>query len=411
MGFLREVTEEYLGALRYVREVPRDLKLPVGLRDILALVGPRRAGKTFLMLKTIKNLLDSGEQALYISFDELQFRRLEVRKLAEMAREEYPGGEIHLFLDEVQEWKDWDSKIRWLHDVKDFSLYVTGSSSALQSSEIPSRLRGRYISMLLLPLSFREIVASSQGEVKTVTFRERGAIKGMLNDYLTWGGFPEVWIYRSREKLVSLLETMFYRDIMERRKIRESAVFLELARLTISSYACPITWHSLRRAMRSIGIDLDVKTVMSYVEYMRRANLIFLAKRFTYSEREALASPKKVYLVDPGLATLLEKPMDKGRRAENLVYLELVRRGYEPRYYIKKGKEVDFVATKGGEKLIVEVALEDWEGHMSKVVEAARELRVDEARIVTWDAEGEERIGGCRINVIPLWKWLLRGVD
>jgi predicted AAA+ superfamily ATPase len=359
MGFLREITEEYLGALQYVKEVPRDVKLPTS-RDIVALVGPRRAGKTFLMLKSVKNLLDSGKQALYISFDELQIRRIDARKLAEMAREEYPRGEIHLFLDEVQEWDNWDSKLRWLHDVKDFLLYVTGSSSALQSSEIPSRLRGRYISVLLLPFSFREV--SSKEKIDITTFRERGAIKALLNDYMTWGGFPEVWIYRSREKLVSLLETMFYRDVMERHRIRETAVFLELARLAISSYSCPVTWHSLRKAMRAIGVNVDVKTVISYVEYMRQANLLFPVKRFTYSEREALASPKKIYLVDPGIATLLEKPMDRGRRAENLVFLELVRRGYEPCYYVTKtGKEVDFVTMR--ERIVVEVALEDWEKH------------------------------------------------
>ncbi|RSN76915.1 ATP-binding protein [Candidatus Methanodesulfokora washburnensis] len=404
MGFLREITEEYLGALQYVKEVPRDVKLPIS-RDIVALVGPRRAGKTFLMLKSVKNLLDSGKQALYISLDELQIRRIDVRKLAEMAREEYPRGEIHLFLDEVQEWENWDSKLRWLHDVKDFFLYVTGSSSALQSSEIPSRLRGRYTSVLLLPFSFREV--SFREKIDTVTFRERGAIKALLNDYMTWGGFPEVWSYRSREKLVSLLETMFYRDVMERHRIRETAVFLELARLVISSYSCPVTWHSLRKAMRAAGVNVDVKTVMSYVEYMRQANLLFSVKRFTYSEREAMASPKKIYLVDPGIATLLEKPMDRGRRAENLVFLELVRRGYEPCYYVTKtGKEVDFVTMR--ERIVVEVALEDWEKHMGKLAEAARELGVDEATIVTWDAEGEERAGNCRIFLVPLWKWLLQ---
>ncbi|RSN77201.1 ATP-binding protein [Candidatus Methanodesulfokora washburnensis] len=404
MGFLREITEEYLGALQYVKEVPRDVKLPTS-RDIVALVGPRRAGKTFLMLKSVKNLLDSGKQALYISFDELQIRRIDARKLAEMAREEYPRGEIHLFLDEVQEWENWDSKLRWLHDVKDFFLYVTGSSSALQSSEIPSRLRGRYTSVLLLPFSFREV--SSKEKIDITTFRERGAIKALLNDYMTWGGFPEVWIYRSREKLVSLLETMFYRDVMERHRIRETAVFLELARLAISSYSCPVTWHSLRKAMRATGVNVDVKTVMSYVEYMRQANLLFPVKRFTFSEREAMASPKKIYLVDPGIATLLEKPMDRGRRAENLVFLELVRRGYEPCYYVTKtGKEVDFVTMR--ERTVVEVALEDWEKHTGKVAETARELGVDEATIVTWDAEGEEKAGNCRIFLVPLWKWLLQ---
>jgi predicted AAA+ superfamily ATPase len=120
-----------------------------------------------------------------------------------------------------------------------------------------------------------------------------------------------------------------------------------------------------------------------------------------------MASPKKIYLVDPGIATLLEKPMDRGRRAENLVFLELVRRGYEPCYYVTKaGKEVDFVTMR--EKIVVEVALEDWEKHTGKVAEAARELGVDEATIVTWDAEEEEKVGNCRIFLVPLWKWLIQ---
>jgi predicted AAA+ superfamily ATPase len=194
---------------------------------------------------------------------------------------------------------------------------------------------------------------------------------------------------------------------MERHRIRDTAVFLEVARLVISSYSCPVTWHSVRRSLKSSGVNIDVKTVMSYVEYMRQAYLVFLVKKFTYSDREALAAPKKIYLVDPGIATLLEKPMDKGRRAENLVFLELVRRGYEPYYYVtRSGKEVDFVTKK--EKMIVEVALEDWEKHVGKVAEAARELGVNEATIITWDAEGEEKVGNRRVVTIPLWKWLLQ---
>ena len=411
MDLLRELTEEYLGSLKYAREVAREVALPLGLRDIVAVVGPRRAGKTFLMLKAVEGLLRSGGQALYVCFDEPQLRRLDARRLAEIVREEYPGGRVHLFLDEVQEWAEWDAKLRWLHDVGDFHLYVTGSSSALQSSEIPSRLRGRYLSKLLLPFSFREVAAASLGGLEAVTFRERGALKGLLSEYLTWGGFPEVWLYRSREKLVSLLETMFYRDIAERHRIRDVAVFLELASVALSSYACPVTWRSLRRALRGVGVELDVKTVMSYVERMRQAHLVFVVKRFTHLEREAAVSPKKLYLVDPAIAALFERPMDLGRRAENAVYLELVRRGFEPRYYVtRSGKEVDFVVRhRAGGVEVLEVALEGGEEHARKAAEAARELGAREAMVITWDLEGEEEVWGQRVRFVPLWKWLLGG--
>ncbi len=224
MGFLKELTLEYLGSLKYVQEVPRDFSLPQSFPDIIAVIGPRRVGKTFIMLKLAQSILDKGGQALYIPFDEPLVRKVEAREFAEMVRAEYPEGRVHLFLDEVQEWPDWGRKLRWLHDVKDFYLYVSGSSSALHSSEIPTQLRGRYSSKLLLPLSFRE-VASSKG----LTFRERGRIRSLLNDYLKWGGFPEVWLFRSREKVISLLETIFYRDVIERHGIRDLSEFRDVS--------------------------------------------------------------------------------------------------------------------------------------------------------------------------------------
>ncbi len=408
MGLLKEVTDEYIGSLRFLREIPRDLTLPYDWRDVIALIGPRRVGKTFIMLKTASSILERGGQAIYLSFDEPPFRRLEARKLAEMVREEYPRGVVHLFLDEVQEWTEWDSKVRWLHDMGDFRIYVTGSSSVLQSSEIPSRLRGRYISKLLLPLSFREVAtAAAKTRIRpadALTFRERGALKSLLGEYMEWGGFPEVWLYMSREKVVSLLETMFYRDIMERHRVRDHLAFMELANLVISNYSNPLTWRSLSRTMRGMGVELDVKTVMNYVEYMRQAFLIFVVRRFTLSAREAAVSPKKVYLVDHGIAKLYERPMDLGRRMENVVLVELVRRGYELGYYITgSGKEVDFVVGR----TVVEVCADAGEEHVRKVAEAMRELRAGSGVIVTWDREEELEYGGRTVRIIPLWWWLI----
>ncbi|ABL78660.1 ATP-binding protein [Thermofilum pendens] len=408
MGFLRELTEEYLGSLKYVaRIVPREVELPRESPDIVAVVGPRRSGKTFVMLRSVERDLAEGLQALYVPLDEPSLRRLDARRFAEMVREEYREGRVRLYMDEVQDWEDWDSKLRWLHDVKDFQLYVTGSSSALQSSEIPSRLRGRYVSRLVLPFSFREVARAELG-AEPSTFRERGALKGLLREYLAWGGFPEVWLYRSREKAVALLETMFYRDIVERHRVREPEALLELAYVVLSSYASPVTWRSLARSLKGLGVEVDAKTAASYVEYMRQAFLVFVVKRFAYSERLRARSPRKVYVVDPAVASLFERPLDLGRRAENVVLVELVRRGCEPGYYVtSRGREVDFAAKCGGSLRLVEVCLEVEEGHVRKVAEAMRELRLREAELVSWDDEDEREVEGGRVRVVPLWKWLL----
>ncbi len=408
MGFLGEVTEEYLGSLMYVKEIKREFRLPQGSSDITALIGPRRVGKTFIMLKSVENLIKRGEKALYIPFDEPMLRRMEVRKLAELVRREHPEGEVHLFLDEVQEWRNWDHNLRWLHDVKDFRLYVTGSSSALQSSEIPSRLRGRYISKLLLPLSFREVAG-----VDPKTFRERGLLRRLLDEYLKWGGFPEVWIYRSREKVISLLETMFYRDIVERFRVRNVQEFMDVFYFVLSNYSNAFTWNSLRRVLEGQGIRVDTKTLMSYVDHMRSAFLVFTVRRFSPSERVSAISPKKIYVVDTSFAMLFDEPMDLGRRMENLVFLELMRRGGDLFYYVtRSGREIDFlVRERGRTREVIEVCYDPREEHLKKISEALSELRLSRATIVTWDRDDSIEVRGRTIHLVPLWRWLLGDIS
>jgi predicted AAA+ superfamily ATPase len=405
MTLLKELTEEYLGSLRYVNEIPREIELPIS-PDIVTIVGPRRSGKTFIMLKNAEKLLKMGENVLYVPFDEPALRRIEARRFAEMVRQEYPDGKVFLFLDEIQDWWSWDSSLRWLHDVKDFQIYVSGSSSTLQSSEIPSRLRGRYISRLLLPLSYREI-AKSISSIKENTFRNRGVLKRILNEYLVWGGFPEVWLYRSREKIVSLLETMFYRDIVERHSIRNTQIFSDLLNMTLSNYSNLTTWHSIRRALKGVRVELDTKTVISYVEYMRQAFLIFILRRYSHSEKLSTISPKKIYVVDPAIINLFERPMDLGRRIENIVYIELIRQGKNPYYYItSSGKELDFII-KEAKIQVLEACVEVDEEHLKKTIEAAEELKAGKIDIITWDQEGEETVRGRKVRITPLWKWLL----
>ncbi|MEM0219808.1 MAG: AAA family ATPase [Thermoproteota archaeon] len=171
MGQLLEITYEYLDSLKYVNEIPREIVLPTASPDVVAIVGPRRSGKTFLMLKTANDMLKNNRQTVYVSFDEPSLRTIPVRRFAELVRKEYPEGKVNLFLDEIQEWKDWDFNLRWLHDVKDFTIFISGSSSSLQSSEIPSRLRGRYTSKLVAPFSFKEVCNFS-----LKTFREKGRV-------------------------------------------------------------------------------------------------------------------------------------------------------------------------------------------------------------------------------------------
>ena len=403
---LREITQEYLGALRYVEEIERDLRIGEYV-DVFALIGPRRVGKTFSLLKKAEELLKSGKQVIYASFDEPSLRNVEVRRFAELVKKEYPEGRVYLFLDEVQEWKDWEFNLRWLHDVKDFRIYVSGSSSTLMSSEIPKRLRGRYVSRVLYPLSFREI---ARFEVRD--FRGRGRVLRLLEDYLKWGGFPEVWTTKSREKIVSLLETAFYRDVVERFGIRDVELFKSVFYFVLSNYSNSLSYRSLNQMLKDLGVEIDVKTLINYVNYVKQAFLLFTVDIFAHSQRRRMVNPKKLYVVDTSFANLFPSPLDVGRKMENLVFIELLRRKApiaEISYYkMKDGREVDFVVSEAGQvKELIEVSYRLEREHVSKVLDALLELKLREGTIVTWDEEDSIRRGDKTVKVIPLWRWLL----
>jgi len=407
MGQLIEITYEYLDSLKYVNEVKREIALPTVSPDVVAIVGPRRVGKTFLMLKTANDMLKDGKQVIYVPFDEPSLRKIPVRKFAELVRKEYPEGRVNLLLDEIQEWRDWDFNLRWLHDVKDFTIFVSGSSSSLQSSEIPTRLRGRCASKLVMPLSFREI-----SNVSLKTFREKGLVQRTFEEYLKWGGFPEVWVYKSRDKIVSLLETIFYRDLIERFRIRNMAEFQSVFHFVLSNYSNSFTWNSLRKFMETLDIKIDTKTLINYISYMNQAFIIFILQRFSYSEREKAFSPKKIYVIDLAFSNLFEKPLDIGKKMENLVFIELLRRLQnrisQVFYHMTKdGEEVDFIVKTGGRvEQIIEVCYEIDEDHVKKVLRASEELKCKNLLCITRDQEGKTKVRGVEIRYMPIWKWL-----
>ena len=411
---LREITLEYLGALEKGEKIPREINLPRG-SDIKAIVGPRRVGKTFLMLRTARELIEKGENVLYLPFDEPELRKLTARQLAEEIRREFPEGKVTLFLDEVQEWDEWDTKLRWLHDVGDFNIYVSGSSSALLSSEIPSKLRGRHLSKLILPLSFREIA----GKERPMTFRERGKLRKLLDEYVKWGGFPEVWLTKSREKVISILETIFYRDIIEHFAFRDVREFREVFYYVLSLYGGYFTYRSLQRALKGLGVEANVKTIMNYLHAMESSFLVFELPLFSTSTKRVMRSPRKLYLVDTAFTSLFFKGQDAGRKIENLVFLELLReKSYrnpliELSYYSDGDSEVDFVIRVGGEvrelvQVTYEITPSNYEREVLGLLKAGKRLGVDKLTLVTMDEEKKLREGGKTVEVIPLWKFLLR---
>lgn len=358
---LRGLTEDYIGFLPDTY-IEREIELPA-TRDIVAVVGPRRAGKSFFLMITAKKLLDEGKQVIYLLMDDPELKDTKVRDFAAEVRSVYPSGEVYLFLDEVQEWRNWDWNLRWLHEVKDFRIFVSGSSYVLQETEVPSRLRGRFVSRLLLPFSFREVYRSGG------SFREEGMARKVFREWMEWGGYPEVWLFRSREKLVSIFKTMMIRDVVEKHPVRDLDLFERVAYFILENYGNLLSYRSVSRLLRYEGIEISVKTVANFVRYMKEAFMVFVVERYSLSAREKLVSPKKIYLPDHGLIQLASKE-DVGRKLENIVFLDLLRRGEEPKYYVTRdGKEIDFITRN----YVIEVCVEPDEEHRRKLERARRE--------------------------------------
>jgi len=397
---LMEITKEYLNALNVGKLIKRDVGVRPG-EDILAVIGPRRVGKTFSMLLEVRNLLNTGEKVIYAPMDEPKLSTIDKRDFAAEVRKVYPEGRVYLFLDEVQEWVGWDANLRWLHDVRDFRIAVSGSSSTLLASEIPTRLRGRYVSRILLPISFSEMTRSN-----VETFRDRGRILRALEDYLKWGGFPEVLLTRSREKIYSLFETIFYRDIVDRFGVRNRIALKMLISYILENYALPMSYRRILNSLRGFGLDIELGTLIQYVSHLQDALMVFVVEAYAPSWRRRMVSPKKVYLVDPSLAQLGE--WRKPQIVENVVYLELLRRYRDGIYYYKRNDlEVDFVVARMGKpELLIEVCMEPDNTHVKKLLRAMERLSLKRGTMVSWGEEDEYLKGDRVVKIVPLWKWL-----
>ena len=398
--------------------IERELRIPE-TADIIAVYGPRRAGKTYFMFQMMKNLIENGipkENILYVNFDDIIFRKYDVKKIFNAYFELFnPKGEIYLFLDEIQNLTDWPIWLRTLYD-EGYRIFITGSSSKLMIQEIAKELRGRYTSRLILPFSFREFLKLNKFEFID-TYVKSGEIKNFLREYLTFGGFPEVISIKNRldkrEKLLSIYETTFYRDFVERYKVREIEIAKVLLEFILSNTSKAFSITKIHNTFKTMGINVSKRTLWKYYNEMIESLLFFEVNIFTYSKRKEILFPRKVYSVDTGISNLAKTQIES-ILAENIIFLELLRRNNNIYYYLTKSrKEIDFYIPN--RSMLIEVSLEYDDEHIKKLKEAMNELKINEAYIITWDHEDEKEFNYSgkiyRIKFIPLWKWLLKNYN
>lgn len=413
--------------------IERELEVN-GPKKIKSIIGPRRAGKTSYMFKKIEELLRSGvnkENILYLNFEDprlIDINFKEIRDVIKIHWQLYPSsteGKCYVFIDEPQTIENWEIAIRALHD-EGFELFLTGSSSKLLSKEISTSLRGRTLSYMLLPFSFREFlkIKNADFDVSRLSSKERSVLKSFLDEYLEFGGFPEVIMEENTENKIKILNEYFnmivYRDVVERYHIKNIRLIKWLIRSLAASFSREYSVHKQYLTLRSMGMKASKNTLYSYLSMLEESVFVFFVSKFDHSLRKREFSINKAYLCDIGFSKLTGVTNDYGRKMENIVFLELERRRKTltniSYWKNQQQEEVDFVIhTTGRVEQIIQVCRDVTDTGVMKreiraLIKASDQMNCDDLLVITEDYDSLEEHKGKMVKFVPLWIWLMTGV-
>ncbi len=388
-------------------------------KEVLAVTGVRRSGKTSLMYLLIRGCLEDtqADNVLYVNFEDLALEEATVRHvIEEHERLMAPEGMRYVFLDEVQRKPGWEREVKRYYDgSSNIKFVVSGSNSSLLMTEYSTYLTGRDIAYEMFPLSFSEFVQvngiSIERELDVIANRLR--LQGLLDEYIRHGGFPEVVLTGDEMTKVRLLKgyasAIISRDVIGRHQVREKGKLERLAAFLATNTSKDTSARSLGKVLK-----LNTATVDDYLDHFRDAYLFLPVHHFDYSLKTQYVHPRKVYCIDTGLRNAMSFRFseDIGRLMENLVFLRLMRAG--DIYYWKDDKgEVDFVVKEGVEVTRLVQSCYDLSEAKTRRREEGALLRgmkhfgLERGTIVTWDEEGEESMEGKVIVYRPLWRWLV----
>jgi predicted AAA+ superfamily ATPase len=332
------------------------LKRLKGTPDIKVITGVRRSGKSRLMESYVDWLENTDKDAniIYIDYTSLQFEDLkEYHALNKYVEEHYQRGKSnYLFVDEVQMCPQFELTINSLHSSEKYDIYVTGSNAFLLSSDLATLFTGRTYEIEIFPFSFEEYVEYYQFEDMDKAF----------DRYIKDGGLSGSYVYREQEEryhyIEDVFDTLIIRDIRQKYKIRNTVLMDRISDFLMDNVANLSSMRQIADTMSKNNDRINHKTVGNYLEYLCNAFAFYKVRRYDIRGKKYLASSDKYYLSDHAFryAKLGTRNMDYGRMIENIVAIELMRRGYEIYTGILYKKEIDFVAMKHDEKFYVQVS-------------------------------------------------------
>ena len=327
---------------------------------IKVLIGIRRSGKSVILNQIIDELREKGiddKHIIYINFEDFDYDEYtDPKKL-----NDYVKGKIidskkyYLFFDEIQNVDKWEKVINSFRATQNTSIFITGSNSDLLSSDLATHIAGRYVSFRITPFTFKEAC-------ELLNISDRQGQENEFSDYIKWGGLPQRFMQTDDESrkiyLKDVYDSIVIKDIIKRFNIKDIDLLNRIVTYILTTPSQTFSPENLKRYFESESRNVSLETLYNYLGYIIRANLISKAERYDIRGKRILTCKYKYYLTDLGFTNILSegKREQIGAYLENIVYNELLARGYNVNIGNAENAEVDFVATRFNEKIYIQVA-------------------------------------------------------
>lgn len=405
--------------------IERNSAVPADSGKIISVIGVRRCGKTSLLLYHVGQLVKNGmdkSKIIYINFEDerLDLKADELDLILQAYRELYPDNDLNnclFFFDEIQNINNWEKFVRRLYDSVSKNIFITGSNSRFLSKEIATSLRGRTLPVEVFPLSFHEFLRFGKTKIDFASSHSIAGIQNQFLRYLACGGFPELFHMKDTVRDAVLQEyfnVMLYRDMVERYNISNIALLKYFLRRLFASATKSISINAIYNDLKSSGYRTGKNQLYEYLDICRDIYLAFPLNKYSHKPVVRELGERKIYAIDTGLlnAVTFRFSDDFGKALEQLVFLELKRRGKDI-YFYKNRSECDFIV-KEKETVIGAIqaawSLDDAKTRKRElrgIVDACKAFNLKNGAIITSDTTEEVEIDDIHIDIRPFSKWAL----
>jgi len=381
------------------------------------IVGSRRAGKTYILYQYIQKVFHTKElqhRFVFINFEDdrlLEFNHTHFQLILDVYNELYNDKPV-FFLDEVQNIEHWEKFARRLAD-NGYQVFITGSNAQMLSAEIGSTLGGRFLVHEVYPLTFSEYLTFNNVSLTKTSFfgNEKIIIKKHFQEYFQYGGFPELLKYEDKRTYLSnLFQKLLYGDIMVRYGLQNDKVMHLLIKKMAESVNSETSINRIKNLIKSIGFPIGIATIFNYLDYLNKAYLMVPVENYIHKfvEKETI---KKYYFIDNGILMLFLHNQPT-KLLENLVFLHL-KKQYEQIYFYKRNYEIDFYLPEL--EMIVQVSyniddIETEKRELQSIEKSMKEIPTKSIVIITYDTEKTLELPNHKVQVIPVWKWILEPI-